>query len=125
MAKRRKRKRASTRQSGQISSERCARFYRLLQLLRAGPRSREEIARRLRLDMRGFYRDLKMLRELRVRITSKGHRYQLAHSFERAISRLPFPDPRLNLHEALLLAKGRGPAHRKLQRQIRKIVGRG
>jgi hypothetical protein len=74
--------------------------------------------------MRGFYRDLKMLRSLGVRISSRGHRYVLAQTFEGAISRLPFPDPRLNLHEAIQLAGGRSAAHQKLRKEIRKITGR-
>ena len=45
-------------------------------------------------------------------------------TFEDAISRLPFPDPRLNLHEAIQLASGRSAAHHKLRGEIRKITGR-
>jgi predicted DNA-binding transcriptional regulator YafY len=119
-----KRIRVSSGQTGQVSAQRCARLYKLLSMLRRGPRSRDELSRAVRLDLRGFYRDLKMLRGLGVRIASRGHRYVLAQTFERAISKLPFPDPRLNLHEAIQLAVGRTTAHAKLRREIRKITVR-
>jgi predicted DNA-binding transcriptional regulator YafY len=111
-------------QTGQVSPQRSARLYRLLAMLRNGPKSRAQLSRGVGLDMRGFYRDLKMLRGLRVQIASQGHRYVLAQTFEAAISRLPFPDPRLNLHEAIQLATGRSAAHQKLRGEIRKITGR-
>lgn len=119
----RKLKNTSLQKNGQVSAQRSARFFKLLMLLRDGDRSREELARRLRVDMRGFYRDLRMLRQLGVRIASRGHGYQLNQTFEAAIARVPFPDPQLNLHEALQLSIGRTPAHRKLRAQIRKIAG--
>jgi predicted DNA-binding transcriptional regulator YafY len=115
---------ASSGQPGQVSATRSARLYRLIALFRNGPKTRDQLARALRLDMRGFYRDLKMLRELGVRIDSRGHRYLLGQSFERAISRLPFPDPRLSLHDAIQLAEGRTAAHQKLRKQIQKITAR-
>jgi predicted DNA-binding transcriptional regulator YafY len=111
-------------QAGQVSARRCARLYRLLLLLRAGPRSRSQLTRQVRLDLRGFYRDLNKLRALGVRIVSQGQRYRLGQGFHQAISRLPLPDPRLNLREAITLAEGPTPAHHKLRAQIRKIVGR-
>jgi len=119
----RKRASASTRQTGQVTAQRSARFYKLLILLRTGPKSREELARRLDVDMRGFYRDLKSLRELGVRIAACADGYELRQTFAASVSRLPFPDPQLNLNEAIQLSQGRTPAHRKLQAQIRRIAG--
>jgi len=118
------RSRAPFGQTGQVSAQRSARLYRLLAMLRRWPKTRDQLPRGSGLDMRGFYRDLQMLRGLRVRIASQGHRYVLAQTFELAISRLPFPDPRLNLHEAIQLATGRTAAHQKLRKEIRKITGR-
>jgi hypothetical protein len=40
-----------------------------------------------------------------------------------ACSLLPFPDPHISLGDAVLLAQGRTPAHRKLQALINQIVG--
>jgi predicted DNA-binding transcriptional regulator YafY len=106
-----------------VTAQRSARFYKLLFLLRGGSRTREELSRRLRIDVRGFYRDLKSLRELGVRIVSHGDGYELRQSFDASVARLPFPDPQLNLSEAMQLADGKSAAHRKLQAQIRRIAG--
>jgi predicted DNA-binding transcriptional regulator YafY len=110
--------------SGPITSERAARLYRLLSLLKERSKSRSSLISGLRLDSRGFYRDLKTLRSLGVRIDSTEHRYRLGMRFDQAVSRLPFPDPQLNLHEAIQLSRGKSLAHQKLRKQIRRIVGR-
>ncbi len=119
----RRRAPATTREIGQITAQRCARFYRLLILLRGSPKTRHELSQRLRVDMRGFYRDLKSLREPGVQIDSHGDGYELNQTFAASIARLPFPDPQLNLKEAMQLSKGVTPAHRKLKAQIRRIAG--
>jgi hypothetical protein len=105
-----------------VSAERAARLYRLLQLLGTGPQTRAVIARRLRLDVRGFYRDLEVLRAAGIAVPLRNRRYTLEGSVANATSHLPFPDPRLTLGEAAQLAKGRTSAHRKLKEQIALIV---
>jgi hypothetical protein len=107
-----------------ISAVRAGRLFRLISLLAQSGNARPALLKRLRLDLRGFYRDLEKLREFGVRISVQGHYYRLETSFDRAVARLPFPDPRLNLHEAMLLGKGRTPAHRKLRSQIERITGK-
>jgi hypothetical protein len=119
-----KRRLNSKRSSGPITPARAARLYRLLKLLKSRQQARGFLARTLKVDLRGFYRDLRTLRELGVRITATEHEYRLAQRFDHAVSLLPFPDPRLNLQEAIKLSRGKTPAHRKLKRQIRAIVGR-
>lgn len=119
-----KRRTKSRRKSGPITPARAARLYRLLKQLRNRPQARAYLAKLLKVDLRGFYRDLRTLRELGVRITANEHEYRLAQRFDHAVSLLPFPDPRLNLQEAIQLSRGRSPAHRKLKGQIRAIVGR-
>jgi hypothetical protein len=106
-----------------VSAERAARLYRLLQLLGAGPQTRDGLKRRLRLDIRGFYRDLELLRAAGISVPLKERRYTLEGGLEAAFARLPFPDPALTLGEAIQLAKGRTAAHRKLKGQIAWIVG--
>jgi hypothetical protein len=101
-----------------VSAERAERLYRLLQLLGSGPQTRAGITRRLRLDVRGFYRDLELLRSAGIVVPLRNRRYTLEGSLAAAKSRLPFPDPHLTLGEARQLAKGRTPAHRKLKQQI-------
>ena len=106
-----------------VTAERAARLYRLLQLLGKGPQSREALTRRLRLDVRGFYRDLELLRASGIDVPLREGRYTLQEKVDQATARLPFPDPRLTLGEASQLAKGRTLAHRKLKEQIAQIAG--
>jgi predicted DNA-binding transcriptional regulator YafY len=105
-----------------VSAERAERLYRLLQFLGTGPQSRASVTRRFRLDVRGFYRDLKLLRAAGIAVPLRNQRYTLEESVATATSRLPFPDPHLTLGEATQLAKGRTRAHRKLKEQIALIV---
>ena len=105
-----------------VTAKRAARLYRLLRLLDEGPQTRAGLARRLRLDVRGFYRDLELLRSAGIDVPLEGGRYVLHEAVKEAISRLPFPDPRLTLGEATQLAKGRAPVHRKLRQLIREII---
>jgi hypothetical protein len=119
----RKRASAAAAQARTVTPERAARLYRLLKLLGTGPQSRQNVTRRLRLDIRGFYRDLELLRTADIDVTLVEGRYRLTGKAADAVARLPFPDPRLTLGEATQLAKGRSPAHRKLKEQIAEIVG--
>jgi predicted DNA-binding transcriptional regulator YafY len=108
--------------SRSVSAERAERLFRLLQLLGSGPQTRASLIRRLRLDVRGFYRDLELLRAAGIGVPLRDRRYTLEEKVAVATSRLPLPDPHLTLGEALQLAKGRTPAHRKLKEQIALIV---
>ncbi len=101
-----------------VTAQRAARLCKLLRLLGSGPQTRPTLARRLRLDVRGFYRDLDLLRKAGISVILQGGRYTLAESAAQAIARVPFPDPHLTLGEAMLVAKGRSPGHRKLKEQI-------
>lgn len=115
-------KRGSPRDFKAVTAERAARVYRLLKLLGAGPQARATLVRRLHLDVRGFYRDLELLRTARIEVPLRNQRYTLVGGVKEAIARLPFPDPHLTLGEARELAKGRTPAHRKLKSQVNRIV---
>jgi predicted DNA-binding transcriptional regulator YafY len=105
-----------------VTADRAARLYRLLKLLEDGPHTREELTRQLRLDVRGFYRDLELLRECGIHLALRDHHYSLPGAAGDAVARLPFPDPHLNLGEAQQLAKGRSTAHRKLKGQVDQIL---
>lgn len=107
-----------------VTAERAARLYRLLKLLASGGQTRTTLARRLGLDVRGFYRDLELLRSSGIELPMQNSHYTLAEDAASAIARLPFPDPRLTLEEAIQLSKGRSKAHRKLRQQITQIVGK-
>jgi predicted DNA-binding transcriptional regulator YafY len=94
----------------------------MVRLLAAGPQTRETLARRLRLDVRGFYRDLDLLRSSGVAVTLERGRYTLKQDADSAFALLPFPDPRLTLGAAQVLAKGRTPVHRALAESIARIL---
>jgi predicted DNA-binding transcriptional regulator YafY len=121
MAKKRKTPTKPT-SAASVTPERFLRLHRLVRLLATGPQTREVIARRLRLDVRGFYRDLDLLRSSGVAVSLDAGRYTLNQSETDALSRLPFPDPRLTLGEAQSLAKGRGPAQRALAESIARVL---
>jgi predicted DNA-binding transcriptional regulator YafY len=105
-----------------ITTERTARLYQLLRSLAEAPQTRNGLTRQLRCDVRSFYRDLQLLRELGFAVPLRDQRYHLEGELSDALDRLPFPDPNLTLAEAQQLAVGRSAAHRKLQQQIAQIV---
>jgi predicted DNA-binding transcriptional regulator YafY len=106
-----------------ITTARAARLYRLLALLGEKPQTRAVLTRRLKLGLRGFYRDLVALRNIGIRVDLIKGRYVLEGGTADAQGRLPFPDPGLTLGEAQQLARGRTAAHRKLKGQIEEITG--
>ncbi len=75
-----------------------------------------------RIDVVGDDQPYAALRRARVPILLEKRRYSLAERVPAAVARLPFPDPRLTLGEAMLLSKGRTPAHRALRKLIAQIV---
>lgn len=107
-----------------VTAERAARLYRLLKLVSARPQTREALRRRLRLDVRGFYRDLELLRASGIELDLVKRRYVLSGDVDDLLGRLPFPDPHLTLGEAAVLAQGRTKAHRRLKEQLARIEGR-
>lgn len=112
--------------SATLTGPRTSRLFRLLTLLGDGPQTRQQILRKLRIDVRGFYRDLEALRGIGIEIhTQEGNRYALSTRLSDALARLPFPDPGLNLRDAQQLAKGETAAHRKLKRRINSFLGNG
>jgi hypothetical protein len=99
---------------------RAARLYRLLALLGTGPQTRNFLTRRLRIDVRGFYRDLETLEALGIEVLTTGDdpRYSLAGDLDDALEKLPFPDPGLTFRDALQLSNGSTAAHRKLKQRV-------
>lgn len=105
-----------------VTPERFIRLYRMVKLIAGTAQTRDSLARRLRLDVRGFYRDLDLLRTSGVSIKLAAGRYKLEQDTEDALASLPFPDPRLTLGGAKKLAKGRSAVHRALAETIARIV---
>ena len=104
-----------------VTAERSRRLFRLLKLLSGGPQTRASLVRRLRFGVRGFYRDLEVLRSARIIIQLSKGKYFLEEDADNAIERLPFPDPLLSFGEARRLAKGRSVAHKKLCELLEQI----
>jgi predicted DNA-binding transcriptional regulator YafY len=119
-----KRKPSATPSTSQVSvtTERFVRLYRMVAFLAGSPQTREALTRRLRLDVRGFYRDLDLLRSSGVAVRLVEGRYTLEQDIEEALALLPFPDPHLTLGAARTLAKGRGAAQRSLAEAIAWVV---
>lgn len=107
-----------------LTASRAARLYRLLTLLGTGPQTRAALLRRLKLDVRGFYRDLESLRALGIDVTTSGDdpKYALDGELDDALAKLPFPDPGLNVRDALQLANGTTAAHRRLKQRVNSFL---
>jgi hypothetical protein len=101
-----------------VTPDRFHRLFRLLTLMSEKSLGRDALARKLGLDIRGFYRDLGLLRASGIGVSLARGRYRLDSEVQEAVARLPFPDPLLTLGEARLLAKGKTPAHRKLREEL-------
>jgi predicted DNA-binding transcriptional regulator YafY len=105
-----------------VTAERAARLHRLLTLLASGSQTRDGLRRQLKMDVRSFYRDLELLRTAGIMVPLRQGHYSLSVNAEAAYRQLPFPDPHLTLGEAVQLARGSSPAHRKLKKLISQIV---
>lgn len=106
-----------------LAAARAARLCRLLRLLGERGQTRAALLRRLKVDVRSFYRDVEWLQnQLGVVIELQKDRYVLQSGAEEAIQRLPFPDPHLTLGEVQQLSRGRNAVHRKLQALLSEIV---
>jgi predicted DNA-binding transcriptional regulator YafY len=116
-----KRKPKSVPATGAVTAERAARLVRLLKFLGNGPQTRTNIMKKLRLGVRGFYRDLESLRQVAIEVQFTHGRYRLAEHMALALERLLFPDPGLTLGEARQLARGRSKAHKKIRDLLSKI----
>jgi hypothetical protein len=106
-----------------LTAQRAARLYHLLSLIAGSARNRPALLKKLKVDLRGFYRDLELLRGLGVDVHSSGDRYELVGALDDALARLPFPDPGLSVREALDLANGRTEARQKLRTRIKLFTG--
>jgi predicted DNA-binding transcriptional regulator YafY len=107
-----------------LTPDRVARLCRFVQLLGTGPKTREVLVRKLKVDTRGFYRDFEKMRQFGVAMEMHDGRYVLIETVEEALGRLPFPDPGLSVQEAMLLSRGNSKAHKKLRERIANLLGK-
>jgi predicted DNA-binding transcriptional regulator YafY len=105
-----------------LTPTRIARLCRFVQLLGQGPKTRAALVKKLKVDIRGFYRDFQQMRKFGVAVEMRAGRYVLRETVAEALGRLPFPDPGLSVQEVLQLAVGRTAAHKKLRRQIQSLL---
>ncbi len=106
-----------------LTPERASRLCKMLRVLGNGPQPKDILVRRLGVEERGFFRDLKLIRELGITIDSSGSSYRLTSGLDDALYRVPMPDLKLSLREALELSQGRSPVHRLLRRKLVSMVG--
>jgi hypothetical protein len=106
-----------------VTAQRAGRLCRLITLLGSGSHSRDVVLRKLKIDLRGFYRDLELLRSRGVMVTVEGTKYALDGDIDTALSKLPVPDPMLNVRDALVLARGNTDAHRRFRRRLDALLG--
>src|SRR5436190_1640700 len=104
---------SATEARASVTPDRFARLYLLLTVLAKSPQPRAALAKRLKLDVRGFYRDLEVLRLAGVSIELSKGKYYLRDTITAARERLPFPDPLLTVGEVTQLARGSGAAHKR------------
>ncbi len=106
-----------------LTAQRAARLYKLLALLGEGPLTRRSLLSRLKIDVRGFYRDLVALRGFRIEIgLGLDNRYALPLKLDEALARLPYPDPGLSVRDVLQLCNGSTAAHRKLKQSVNSFL---
>ena len=106
-----------------VTRQRAGRLYRLLSLTAESARTRNMLLTRLRVDVRGFYRDLELLRGRGIDVALDGDKYRLQGDLDAALARLPFPDPGLSLRDALTLCRGTTDAHKKLRKKLDSFLG--
>jgi hypothetical protein len=106
-----------------ITPGRAARLHRLVRLLAEGPQPRDSVLKNLTLGLRTFYRELRLLQDCRIKVVVSGRLYALKGTVAQAEERLPFPDPQLSFAEMAELARGDGPAARRLEEMLRGVLG--
>ena len=106
----------------QLSTRRAARLYRLLKMMDKGARTRAQLLKLGRAGVRTFYRDLTYLQDVQIEVRIFRGRYELATPLDRALGQLPFPTPHLSFADVMELAKGTGPAHKKLKRRLYQLI---
>jgi hypothetical protein len=106
-----------------VSLERARRLIQLVQMLSGGSLARSKLMRPLRLDVRGFYRDLQCLRSAGIEVALENGKYTLQGKQEDALSRVPFPDPGLCFGEAVTLSKGQTAPHQRLKQMVSGLLG--
>jgi predicted DNA-binding transcriptional regulator YafY len=106
-----------------IASHRASRLYKLVTLIGEKAKTRETLLRKLKIDVRCFYRDLEFLRLLGIAIATTAGEYHLGGSLEDALGRIPFPDPCFSVRDAIQLVNGSAAVKKKLKKKLESVIG--
>ena len=110
------------RPSVHITLTRAARLHRLVTVLAAEARGREDLLETLGIGLRTFYRELELLKRCGIKIRLNDQVYVLQTTAEVAEGRLPFPDPQLSFAEMAELAQGTSGASKRLGEMLRSVT---
>ena len=112
----------NSRRFPKVTLGRAARLHRFVRLLTEESRKREAILQELRIGLRTFYRELKLLKRCGISVQRKGRMYALRTTAEAVEGRLPFPDPQLNFAEMFELVRCPGPAAQRLAEILARVI---
>ncbi|CAN5455435.1 hypothetical protein BH11PLA2_BH11PLA2_31990 [soil metagenome] len=107
----------------EITADRANRLCKMLFALGDGPQAKDRLVKKLKLEERGFFRDLRLIRDLGISITHHDNQYLLTASLEDALRKLPVPDLKLSLADALDLARGQAPVHKRVRKKLEAFIG--
>ena len=105
-----------------ITDDRAGRLYRLVQLLSKGRMNRASLLKKLKVGVRTFYRDVDLLRGCGVSLETAEDGYELKDDVEKALFKIPFPDPELSFGDVMNLVKGKGPSQTRLREAFHRVT---
>ncbi len=108
--------------AGHITLSRAARLHRLVTILGAGSKGRDDLLGSLAVGLRTFYRELELLSKCGIKVRLAKKKYQLKTTVPEAEGRLPFPDPQLSFSEMAELSRGTGDAARRLALLLATVI---
>ena len=106
-----------------LTPVRAQRLCKMLMALGSGPQAKDKLVKKLKVEERGFFRDLRLIRELGIAVTASDNRYLLTISLDDALGKLPLPDLQLSLRDALELSSGYAPTQRRVRRKLEALIG--
>ena len=106
-----------------LTPVRANRLCKMLLALGHGPQLKDVLVKKLKVEERGFFRDLRLIRQLGINVTANDNRYLLTMSLDDALEKLPLPDLKLSLRDALTLSHGQSPTHRRVRKKLEALIG--
>lgn len=111
------------RRTPDLTPDRTHRLCKMLMALGKGPLGKDALVKKLKVEERGFFRDLAFLRSLGIDVGNNTKGYFLAISLDDAFCKLPIPDLRITLSDALELSHGPTPAQRRVRKKLESVIG--